>query len=281
MRVLFTSTAGAGHLGPLLPFADAVRRSGHEIVVSAPISAQARVERAGLPFISHADPPDRELGPLWARVQAAGLLRANALVVGELFAGLRARAALPGVELAIDAWRPDVVVRESCEFAGAVAAEARGIPHARVGIFLAAAEAMLLDVTAERVGELREWAGLAPDPRAGRLAAAPSLTLPPPSLEGPGSRPATVLRYHAAPPPLRLARSRTTAPLVYLSFGSVAPTMGFYPGVYRAGVDALAGLPIRLLVTVGDAADPAALGPVPTNVRVERWIPQAEVFREA
>jgi UDP:flavonoid glycosyltransferase YjiC (YdhE family) len=281
MRVLFTSTSGAGHFGPLVPFATAVRSAGHEILVAAPVSAQARVERAGLPFISHADPPDSELGPFWARVQAVGTENANSLVLRDLFAGLRARAALPGVELAIDAWRPDVVVRESCEFAGAVAAEARGVPHARVGIFLAAAEAMLLGETADRVGELREWAGLAADPRAERLAAAPYLTLNPPSLEGPGEQPATVRRYHAAPPPLRLARSRSTAPLVYMSFGSVAPTMGFYPGVYRAVIDALATLRIRLVVTVGEAADPAALGPVPANVRVERWIPQAEVFREA
>jgi UDP:flavonoid glycosyltransferase YjiC (YdhE family) len=34
-------------------------------------------------------------------------------------------------------------------------------------------------------------------------------------------------------------------------------------------------------VTVGEAADPAALGPLPAHVRVERWIPQAEVFSEA
>src|SRR3954462_15952606 len=159
MPVLFTSTTGAGHLGPLLPFADAVRRAGHEIVVAAPISAQARVERAGLPLISHADPPDRELGPLWARVHAAGLLRANALVVGELFGGLRARAALPGIDLATDTWRPDVVVRETCEFAGAVAAEARGVPPARVEIGLAAKEAMAIAWAPPRVDELREWAG--------------------------------------------------------------------------------------------------------------------------
>jgi MGT family glycosyltransferase len=68
---------------------------------------------------------------------------------------------------------------------------------------------------------------------------------------------------------------------VYLSLGSVAATIGFFPGLYRTLIDALAELPIRLLVTVGDAADPAELGPLPTNVRVERWIPQASVFTTA
>ena len=34
-------------------------------------------------------------------------------------------------------------------------------------------------------------------------------------------------------------------------------------------------------MTVGDAADPAELGPLPANVRAERWIPQAEILGEA
>ena len=57
MRVLLSSTSGAGHFGPLVPFANAIHRAGHELLVAAPISAQARVERAGLPYISFADPP--------------------------------------------------------------------------------------------------------------------------------------------------------------------------------------------------------------------------------
>ena len=133
MRVLFTSTPGSGHLGPLFPFAHALRRAGHEVLVAAPVSAQARVERAGLAYLSYADPLERDLAPYWERARAAGPDEANEIVIGEMFGGVRARAALPGVELAIDAWRPHVVVRESCEFAGAIAAEARGIPHARVG----------------------------------------------------------------------------------------------------------------------------------------------------
>ena len=54
--------------------------------------------------------------------------------------------------------------------------------------------------------------------------------------------------------------------------------MEFFPGVYRGAIDALAGLPVRLLVTVGRDRDPAELGPVPANVRVERWVPQADLM---
>ena len=35
---------------------------------------------------------------------------------------------------------------------------------------------------------------------------------------------------------------------------------------------------MRLLVTVGRDRDPAELGPPPANVRVERWLPQADLM---
>jgi MGT family glycosyltransferase len=69
-------------------------------------------------------------------------------------------------------------------------------------------------------------------------------------------------------------------PLVYLSFGTVLPKDG-YPDMYRAAIDALAGLPIRLLVTIGRDADPAELGGLPPWVHVERWVPQAAVMPHA
>ena len=282
MRVLLTSTPGAGHIGPLVPFARAIRRAGHDVLLAAPVSAQARVERAGLAYLSFGDPPKSELDPVWAKVAGATPDEANEIVIGELFAGVRARAALPGIELAMDAWRPHVVLRESCEFAGAVAAEARGIPHARVGIGLALSEDYALRTAAPAVDELRAWAGLEPDPEGERLAAAPWLTLTPPSLESPDvPAPARTLRFHDAAPRPHAMPAAGAPPLVYVSFGSVAPTMGFFPGLYRAVIDALAGLPARVVMTVGDAADPAALGALPDNVRVERWIPQAEILGEA
>ena len=282
MRVLLASTSGAGHLGPLVPFAHALRRAGHEILVAAPISAYARVERTGLPSISFADPLERDLAPVWERVRAAAPDEANRLVLGELFGRVRSRAALPGIELAMDAWRPDIVLRESCEFASAVAAEAREIPVARVGAFLLMVEEYTIRAAAPAVDELRQWVGLASDPAGERLTASPYLTLTPASFELPeGEAPPHTRRFHSAPPPLRAVRPAGTPPLVYLSFGSVAASIGYFPGLYREVIDALADLPIRLLVTVGETADPAALGPLPAHVRAERWIPQAEVFTEA
>src|SRR5205085_5164619 len=65
-----------------------------------------------------------------------------------------------------------------------------------------------------------------------------------------------------------------TDPLVYVTFGSVAASLGLFPDLYRGVVAALAGLPIRVLLTVGDAGDPDALVPLPSNAHVERWWPQ-------
>ena len=97
----------------------------------------------------------------------------------------------------------------------------------------------------------------------------------------------------AAPAPARLRRFRDPLneqpreavnggpPLVYVSFGSEAPRSRLFPDLYREVIHALAALPIRLLVTIGDHRDPAELGPLPASVRVERWVSQAEVMPHA
>jgi UDP:flavonoid glycosyltransferase YjiC (YdhE family) len=282
MRVLFTSTPGSGHLGPLFPFAHALRRAGHEVLVAAPVSAQSRVERAGLAYLSYADPLERDLIPYWEAARAADLEAANEIVIGQIFGGVRARAALPGVELAMDAWRPQIVLRESCEFAGAIAAEARDIPHARVGAFLQQTEDYVIRTAAPVLEELRAWAGLDPDPEGRKLDEAPYLTLTPPSFEAPGLTGASrTLRFHEPAPRPHPVQDPGEPPLVYVTFGSVTPTLGYFPALYRGVIDALADLRVPLVMTVGDAADPAELGPLPEGVRVERWIPQAEVLSRA
>jgi UDP:flavonoid glycosyltransferase YjiC (YdhE family) len=57
MRVLITSRRGAGHFGPLVPFAHAFRRAGDEVLVAAPRAAASMVEGAGLRFWGFDDPP--------------------------------------------------------------------------------------------------------------------------------------------------------------------------------------------------------------------------------
>ena len=68
---------------------------------------------------------------------------------------------------------------------------------------------------------------------------------------------------------------------MYVSFGSEAAASHHFPGVYRRAAEALAALPVRVLLTIGDRRDPAELGPLPPSVRVERWMPQAAVMAHA
>jgi hypothetical protein len=42
VRILFASTEGAGHFGPLIPFIDACERNGHELLIVGPPTLKAR-----------------------------------------------------------------------------------------------------------------------------------------------------------------------------------------------------------------------------------------------
>ena len=92
---------------------------------------------------------------------------------------------------------------------------------------------------------LREQAGVPGDPGADRARRAPVLTQVPVALdEHQGELPAFVRRYRVPVAADRRAARRTggrtpTAPLVPVSFGTVVPTDGHYPGLYRAVIDAL------------------------------------------
>jgi UDP:flavonoid glycosyltransferase YjiC (YdhE family) len=74
-------------------------------------------------------------------------------------------------------------------------------------------------------------------------------------------------------------------PLVYLTFGSVTAGahLPYFPELYLTAIEALAELPVRLLVTIGNDRDPSELEPValPGNVRVERWVAQDAISRRA
>jgi UDP:flavonoid glycosyltransferase YjiC (YdhE family) len=284
MRVLFSTTRGAGHFNPLVAFAQACVHAGHEVLVTGAARVGPQAERAGLPFTPFPEPPEDVLEAAWTPVFSLPLDKQDEHVVREVFAGCHARAALPGTLALIEEWRPDLVVRESAEFSGPIAAERLGVPHASIGICLSAStDRLYIGAAAPVVDELRIGLGLEPDPEAGLLQSAPLLTRAPRSLDDPAS-PAGALRFREPRQPAASLPDwwgGSDAPLVYLSFGTEVPTMSFFPGLYRAAIAALADQPLRVLVTIGDKADPEELGELPPGVRVERWVPQAAVMPHA
>jgi UDP:flavonoid glycosyltransferase YjiC (YdhE family) len=284
MRILVTTTRGAGHFNPLVPFVQACLRAGHEVLVAGPSQVEAQAQRVDLEFSQFPEPPDDELAAAWNPVFSLPIEKQDEHVVREVFAGCHARAALPGTLELIEHWGAELVVRESAEFSGAIAAERLGVAHATVGVSLAAStDRLYIGAAAPVVDELRTGLGLAPDPQAERLLAAPLLTRAPASLDEPAASAAALRFREAREPeaPLPDWWDGSDAPLVYLSFGTEVPTMSFYPGLYRAALAALAKQPLRLLVTIGDRADPAELGELPPNAHVERWVPQAAVMPHA
>ncbi|MEJ1937444.1 glycosyltransferase, partial [Nostoc sp. NIES-2111] len=67
-------------------------------------------------------------------------------------------------------------------------------------------------------------------------------------------------------------------PLVYITFGTEAGTSAKTQAAYRTALQAVRDLPVRALLTTGPNMQPADLGPVPDNVAVERFVPQADVL---
>jgi UDP-N-acetylglucosamine:LPS N-acetylglucosamine transferase len=284
MRVLFTSMRATGHLQPLVPFIKACLKRGHDVAVASPAEMAERVAKSGAKFIPFAHPGDAALGPLWARFRVAPPEEGRRVVLGEIFAGLLVKAGLPDMIGIVEKFRPDVVVREAQEFNGLLAAEKHGVPHVRVAITLGNL-GMVLPIQAPALDSHRAGIGLSLDPSGERVLNAVAITQIPLSLEFPDTLGASrVKRY-------RDARHETAAlpdwwrgsrdPLVYLTLGTVTGDMEIHRDKFRFMLDAVAGLPIRVLLTTG--VDPAlvSLGDVPDNVHVEQFVPQADVLGHA
>jgi UDP:flavonoid glycosyltransferase YjiC (YdhE family) len=283
MRVLFTTTGSAGHLGPLVPFADAVRRGGGDVLVATRGSSAEQARAAGFEVRAFADAPAELRSAVLAEVRDLPLEAAHPRMVADVFGGMDARAALPGVLDACATWRPDVVVSEPSEFAGPLAAGHHGLPTVTISITQYAVEHRMRGPMDDALRRLRRDHALAGPNGAGSA----HFTLMPPLLEDPGlPGPPGVQRFRepGGPPPAPLPDwwGGASDPLVYVTLGSVAPQRDdVFPGLYRAVLDALGPLPVRVLATVGRDRDPADLGTRPANAHVERWVPQADVMPHA
>jgi UDP:flavonoid glycosyltransferase YjiC (YdhE family) len=283
MRVLLATTGHSGHVLPLVPFARACARAGHDVAVAFERSRAAGIERLGLPTLPFDDADDDAWAPFMATLPTLSQPAADALAIGTGFAGIGTASALPGVLETVATWRPDVVVHESYHYAGPLAAEYHGIPHARVALGLASTEDWVVDLAAAAVDEQRRGLGLPPDPTGARLRRSPLLTLVPPGLDdGPAHR----FRGPASEPaggrdPIPQHWAKPDDPLVYVTLGSVTASLPFFPGLYRDVLAALAPLPVRVLLTLGQDADPEQLGALPANAHVERWVAQDAVLPHA
>lgn len=277
MRALFASTQGAGHVGPLLPLADAMVRRGDEVQFMLPPDAAWQLEGRGYEVTTGGAPPSEEMDRLWRRFAAAPRDEARSIAEREAFAGRCMEAMLPPVASLVDRRRPDLVVREPCEYASGVTAVRAGIPLATVAISFAEAEWSVLDFVADLLDG--HGAGVRD-----ALGAAPFLTRFPAALD-PSPFPCTV-RYRAAGTADGTGRLQAGAvpwpngpgPRLYVTFGSRAGSMPGARQAFETVLAAVSALDARILVTVGREVDPSALGPVPPNVTVATWVDQELVL---
>ena len=281
MHLLFSSTSGMGHFSPLVPLIDAAVARGDDVLVVGPPKLEPVLAARDQAYRIGAAPAEAEAAAFRELLAEASPEEAEGMIDREFFGRLCTAAMLPSLEEACDDWQPDLVLHETCEYAAVVAAARRGIPHAQVAISLAQVEASAL---AHTVPALEAHGGRIGD----EIEASAYLTRFPPSVD-PSPYPAT--RRFRETGPAEAGRPPSTplpdwwdgdeAPLVYVTFGTMAGGTVVGDAAFRAALDAVRGLPIRVLLTAGRATDIQALGDVPANVHVESWVPQADALAAA
>lgn len=278
MRILFTFVGGLGHLAPLLPLSRAARKRGHEVAVAGSGGLVPRIEEAGFrayatsPQPHHAGAPrPRDLTPL-----APTDPRAAEIELADNFADRGARRMAGAVPSVMEDFGPDLVVRDEVDFGTTIAAELRGVP---VVTHLVLASGLLVrpDLVGPRLDVVRAEHGLPPDPHLLRLTTSLVLSDFAPSFRSPEAPLRLSPTYYRSATVARRG-SRPARPRVYGTLGTIFnKESGDLLERLLAG---LARLDADVLVTVGRELDPADFGAQPPHVRVERFVPQAEVLPE-
>ncbi len=288
MRVLLSATPEAGHLNPMLPLARTLAERGHQVTFGSSPAFARRAEAAGFAAQPVGDELDAWFADLARRVggppgQGLAPEEIEGWFAPRLFAQVGAEHTIADLVALVAAWHPDLVVHDVYQFAAPLAASLAGVPHVAHSIGpLAAVDVFAL--AGEAVAPLWRARGAEPPPYGGTFSHA-CLSLSPPSLEVVlpaelSSRlwPLQPVGYDSRGqqqgPPDWLAHL-PDRPTVYATLGTFLNTD---LTVFRAILDGLAAEEVNLIVTVGENNDPAALGPLPANARVERYIPQSHLL---
>ncbi len=283
MNVLFTSSPGLGHVHPMVPLARALADRGHDVRWAVPDDVHPRLQAAGFAtFSAGLDVATRsaEFSRLVASFSSLPPEERPDRLFPAYFGAVSPPAMLADLLGVVEVWPPALVVSDMSELAGPLAAAVRGIPHVAHG-FGPLLPAHRVAAAATEVAPLWRAHGLEPAPYGGVFDLLYLDIYPPALRSGPYDHAPHVQSLRPVPfdaggagedraGPV-VAGSR---PLVYVTFGTVFNTGGPFP----AAVAGAARLDVDVLVTVGPTGDPGALGPLPPNVRVERYVPQTALL---
>lgn len=284
MRVLFVVPPLVGHVNPTVSVARALADRGHTVAwVGHPGTVRPRLPDDATLFALSEEVPRAVVEDVAARSQIVRGAAALKFLWEDFFVPL-ARSMRPGVEAAVDAFRPDVLCVDQQALAGALAARARGLPWATLATTSAGVVDPLAGLPqvkrwlADVIAALEREAGLAPSEH-GALSPHRVIAFTTAALVGPADQfpphyrfvgPATSDRPEPAPFPWDALVDR---PRVLVSMGTVNADAS--ARFYRTALAALAELPVQAIV----AAPPEALGEVPPPAIVRGYLPQLAVLR--
>ena len=278
MRMLFSTTPLDGHFRPLLPLARALRARGHDIAFATAASWHPVVEAEGFEALAagadHTAAKGVRLDAGWDAIQELPALDRRQYVFSYLFAQGHAPLKLPPLLDAARAWGAQAVVYESGDLAAPVVAASLRLPSVNHG-FGTMVSLSILEHAAPAVATLWRSAGLEPAPYAGAFEGLYVDVVPPLLAEDRPLCPSVRLRLAngepVEPPPWL---ERLPRPLVYATMGTVFNR----PASFAPLVAGLASAGVGALLTVGRNVDPSELGDVPPAIRVEQFVPQAQVL---
>lgn len=265
VRVLMTTWAWRSHYYPLVPFAWALLAAGHEVRVATQPGLVPFVINSGVPAVAVG--PDLDFTEVFSDLTESTRNRQNASIDA---AGGTVRYAAAMVDDLVAFgrfWQPDLVVHEPFNLAGAITAQALGVPvvkhlwGADFTELVPVDEAVATGELVRRFGlsRLREESDLVLDP------CPPAMQVPP------GRSPRYPLRFvpyngiAEHPAWLSVPAER---PRVCVTWGTLMSELDS-DGLFLAPrvVDALAGLDLEIIVATDPRMRPE-FGALPENVRM-------------
>jgi UDP:flavonoid glycosyltransferase YjiC (YdhE family) len=276
VRFLFSCVPWEGHYRPLVPLARELAGRGHDVTFATAAAWEERAVEDGFPLLP-VGPNEREVraefAPLREKIFELPPETRRPHQFSTLFGRIYAPAKAPDLIAAARSWEPDAIVHDSCDLAAPLAAAVVGtasVNHS-FGVMVPAAA---VEAAMPWVEPLWQEHGLEPEPYGGFFRGL-YVDLAPESFgwERPQGNVVRMRPAADAPGPSPAWLDELEPPLVYVTMGTVYNQAE----LFRPLLDGLDGHG-SALVTVGRTLDPAELDPLPPRVRVERFVPQAQVL---
>ena len=277
MRCLIASWADTGHLRPLLPTAEALLATGHDVLIASDPRIGRERALGEVPVAVFPDPATL------INVEDSGVRRAALAQMtpeGRKAASVehfmrQAEAVTPALLDIIETYQPDVICREQSFFAGWLAAVVADLPVATFAFFPAppASRSPIADrcMRALRnmgadadLDSLDEWLTIYPLPPSwlGDIAVTPTSHFVQPADPSHDVDDGTAAALLAGLP---------DRPTVYLTLGTVFADT---PGLFQTVLDGVGSLDVNVIATTGTRFDAGTVR-VPSNTRIASFVPQS------